>query len=279
MKTKRIKFNKDKIDNFAKTIRSSVIKTAYNTGGKNAHIGGALSMCDILVVLFTGIINLNIYNFKKPDRDKFILSKGHSTLSYYAVLKELGFITNNELSNYEKKDSFLFGHPVRNLEKGIEFSTGSLGMGISLGVGSALASKVLHKKNKIFVIVGDGECNEGSVWEAAMCATKYKLNNLTIIVDKNNFQQTGSTEEIMPNEGLSNRWREFGWNTKEVNGHDYLEIYNALTHLNIDNKPIAIIANTVKGKGVSVFENNNKWHHNIVTKYDYELAIKELEQN
>ena len=152
-------------------------------------------------------------------------------------------------------------------------------MGISLGVGSALASRVLHKKNKIFVIVGDGECNEGSVWEAAMCAAKYKLNNLTIIVDKNNLQQTGSTEEIMPNKGLSKRWKEFGWNTKEVNGHDYLEVYNALTDLNTDNKPVAIIANTVKGKGVSIFENNNKWHHNIVTKYDYELAIKELEQN
>lgn len=273
-----MKLDKERVRKLAKAISFDVIKTAYETGGKNAHIGGALSICDILAVLFNGIINLNKKNFTETDRDKFILSKGHSTLSYYAILKEMGFITKEELSNYENKNTFLFGHPVRNLDKGIEFSTGSLGMGISLGVGAALASKVLLKNNKIYVIVGDGECNEGSVWEAAMSASKYKLDNLIVIVDKNNFQQTGPTEEVMPNNNLACKWKEFGWDIREINGHDYEEIFNALVYDKGHKKPQAIIANTIKGKGVSIFENNNKWHHNIVTKNDFEFALEEIEK-
>ncbi len=269
-------FNTEKIMAYAKKIRLKIIKTAFETGGKNAHIGGALSMCDILSVLFNGVINLKVENFNDPERDKFILSKGHSTLAYYAVLNEMGFITDDELSNYENKDSFLFGHPVRNLKKGIEFSTGSLGMGISLGVGAALASKVLLKKNKIFVILGDGECNEGSVWEAAFSAAKYKLDNIIAIIDKNNFQQTGTTDEVMPNHNLANKWKEFGWDTEDIDGHDYEKISYSLIEKKNSSKPKAIIANTIKGKGVSIFENNNKWHHNVVTKSDYEIAIKEI---
>ncbi len=276
MKKKNSEFENNKFREFAKIIRLSVIKTAYETLGKNAHIGGALSMCDILAVLFKGVINLNLENFKKLDRDKFILSKGHSTLSYYAILKELGFITKQELANYEGEGSFLFGHPVRNLEKGIEYSTGSLGQGISLGVGVALADRLKKKNNKIYVIVGDGECNEGSVWEAAMSASKYKLENLTIIVDKNNLQQTGTTKEIMPNDNLSSKWKEFGWDVKIVDGHNYNEIFNSLSSNSKEGMPKAIIANTIKGKGVTIFENNNRWHHNIVTKNDYEVAIKEI---
>ena len=274
----KLQFENNKFKEFAKIIRFSVIKTAYETLGQNTHIGGALSMCDILAVLFKGVINLNLENFKTFDRDKFILSKGHSTLSYYAVLKELGFITKEELANYEGKDSFLFGHPVRNLEKGIEFSTGSLGQGISLGVGVALAARLQKKNNKTFIIVGDGECNEGSVWEAAMSASKYKLENLTIIVDKNNLQQTGTTEEVMPNDNLSNKWKEFGWDVRIVDGHNYQEIFNSLTSSNKENMPKAIIANTIKGKGVSIFENNNKWHHNIITKNDFEIAVREIKE-
>ena len=275
---KKYIYNAKKIIKFANSIRLDVIKTAYETDGKNAHIGGALSMCDILAVLFGSVINLNSRNFKENFRDKFILSKGHSTLSYYAVLKKIGLITKEELSNYEGKNTFLFGHPVRNLDKGIEFSTGSLGMGISLGVGNALASKLLKKNNKIFVIVGDGECNEGSVWEAAMSASKYKLNNLIVIVDKNNFQQTGSTNEIMPNDNLFKKWKEFGWNTSSIDGHKIEEIFNALTKIQDLDRPVAIIANTVKGKGVSIFENNNLWHHNRLTKNDYKLALKEIKK-
>ena len=231
-------------------------------------------MCDILAVLFKGVINLNLENFKKLDRDKFILSKGHSTLSYYAVLKELGFITKQELANYEGEGSFLFGHPVRNLEKGIEYSTGSLGQGISLGVGVALADRLKKNNNKIYVIVGDGECNEGSVWEAAMTISHHKLKNISIILDVNGFQQTGRTKEILNLINLKKKWKRFGWETLSINGHDFKQIKKAINKKT--ELPKVIIAKTKKGAGVKEFENNNTWHHNILTKSKYQQIIKKI---
>lgn len=265
-----------KISEFAKRLRINVIETAYATNGKNAHLGGALSICEILAVLFCDIMNFNVSNFDTKDRDKFILSKGHSVLSYYGALKELGFISKEELLNYEGKETFLFGHPVRNLEKGIEFSTGSLGMGLSIGIGAALAKKLLQLNNKVYVILGDGECNEGSVWEAAMAGPKFNLKNLIVIIDKNNFQQTGSTYEVMPNENLSAKWENFGWETINIDGHNIHELIEAFSSDSNTNKPKVIIANTIKGKGITFLENDNKWHHNLLTKNDYEGAIKEI---
>ena len=157
------KFDTKDIITFSKRLRYNVIKTAFETNGMNAHIGGALSMCDIIAVLFKSIMNINTDNPLDPNRDRFILSKGHSVLSYYAALKEVGFISEGELANYEKKNSFLFGHPVKNPEKGIEFSNGSLGMGLSVGIGVALAMQKKNIKNNVYVAMGDGECNEGSV--------------------------------------------------------------------------------------------------------------------
>ena len=272
MDDKRIK----DITEFAKILRINVLNTAFATKGKNAHLGGALSMCEILAVLFKEVMNISVSNFSSQNRDKFILSKGHSVLSYYAALKELGFISKEELLNYEGKNTFLFGHPVRQLDKGIEFSTGSLGMGLSIGIGIALAKIHLDLKNKVYVILGDGECNEGSVWEGAMAASKFKLKNLQVIVDKNNFQQTGSTNEIMPNDNLSSKFKEFGWNVIEVDGHNVKDLIFALTKEKNNHKPNAIIANTIKGKGIKLFENDNKWHHNLLTKNNYEEALKEV---
>ena len=275
MKTYK-KFDTNDIISFSKRLRYSVIKTAFETNGMNAHIGGALSMCEIIAVLFKSIMRINTGNPYDVNRDRFILSKGHSVLSYYAALKEVGFISEDELANYEKKNSFLFGHPVKNPEKGIEFSTGSLGMGLSLGLGVALANQLKNNKSKVFIILGDGECNEGSVWEAIMAVPKFKLNNIFVIVDKNNFQQTGSTNEIMPNNNLDRKWHEFGWDVKSIDGHNIKEIKASLCDNFVEGKPRAVIANTIKGKGVSFFENNNKWHHGLVTKSDYEEAIREI---
>ena len=264
------------IKEFAKKLRINVLNTAYATRGKNAHLGGALSMCEILAVLFSKVMDISVKNFTSQNRDKFILSKGHSVLSYYAALKELGFLSDQELLNYEGNNTFLFGHPVRNLNKGIEFSTGSLGMGLSIGIGIALAKIHLKLENRVYVILGDGECNEGSIWEGAMAASKFKLQNLKVIIDKNNYQQTGSTEEIMPNNNLGNKFAQFGWNVNEVDGHNIRDLYAAITEDKFNDKPSVIVANTIKGKGVHFFENNNKWHHNLLTKVDYESAIKEV---
>ena len=264
------------IREFAKMLRINVLNTAYATQGKNAHLGGALSMCEILAVLFKKVMNLSVSNFPSQNRDKFILSKGHSVLSYYAALKELGFISKEELLNYESNNTFLFGHPVRKLDKGIEFSTGSLGMGLSIGIGIALAKIHLNLKNKVYVVLGDGECNEGSVWEGAMAASKFNLKNLQVVVDKNNFQQTGSTQEVMPNDNIGSKFKEFGWNVSKVDGHNIEDLFSALTEEKNNNKPNVIVANTIKGKGIKFFESDNKWHHNLLTKNDYEKALKEV---
>ena len=197
-------------------------------------------------------------------------------MAYYAALCEVGYISNNELKTFEKNDTNLLGHPVINRNLGIDFSNGSLGMGLSLGIGVAISSKKKKRNFNVYVIVGDGECNEGSIWEGAMAAPNFKLDNLYVIIDKNNFQQTGSNQEIMNVENLKDKWTSFGWNTVEVDGHNVQELYNCFKDDEKINKPKAIIANTIKGKGFSFSENNNDWHHSVLTKSFYEKAIKEL---
>ena len=211
-------------------------------------------------------------------RDRFILSKGHACLAYYAALCEKGFIKKDELKTFEKDNSNLLGHPVLNQKIGIDFSNGSLGMGLSLGIGLSIASKKRGQDIKIYVIVGDGECNEGSVWEAAMAAPNLNLDNLYVIVDKNNFQQTGSNKEIMNTENLREKWNSFGWCTSEIDGHNIEEIIDNFKKINNKKKPKAIIANTIKGKGFSFSEDNNDWHHSVLTKKMYDQAIQELKK-
>ena len=265
-----------KIKNFSIEVRKNILEMAFVAGASSSHFGGALSIVEIISLLFSHKMKINKDDPNWVDRDRFILSKGHACLAYYAALCEVGFITKDELKTFEKDDSNLLGHPVINRQLGIDFSNGSLGMGLSLGIGVAMAIKKNKKENNVFVILGDGECNEGSVWEAMMAASHFKLDNLYVFIDRNNFQQTGSNNEIMSLENLKAKLISFGWNTIEIDGHNINEISNAL-NLNDKNKPTAIIANTIKGKGFSFSENNNSWHHAVLTKSTYEKALTELE--
>ena len=258
----------------AKRIRINCVKMANSGGG--SHIGSALSIADILGCLYSEILNVFPDEPKANNRDRFILSKGHACLAYYAALCEIGYISKDELKTFEKNETNLLGHPVINRKLGIEFSNGSLGMGLSLGIGVAIASKKKKKNFNVYVVIGDGECNEGSVWESAMAAPNLKLDNLYAIIDKNNFQQTGSNQEIMNVDPLKDKWLSFGWHAEELDGHSINDLRNFFLKTNNIKKPKAIIANTVKGKGFSFSENNNDWHHSVLTKSLYEKAIKEL---
>jgi len=266
----------NKIKKFSIEIRKNILEMAFAAGASSSHFGGALSITEIISFLFSYKMKIKKDNPNWSERDRFILSKGHACLAYYAALCEIGFISKSELQTFEKDDSNLLGHPVRNRNLGIDFSTGSLGMGLSVGIGVAISLKKNKKLNDVFVVMGDGECNEGSVWEAAMAAPNFNLSNLHVIIDKNNFQQTGTNEDIMNIGDLSKKWSSFGWDTVEINGHNLDEIYDYFQNLKPSNKPKAIIAKTVKGKGFSFSENNNDWHHAVLSKALYDQAKKEL---
>lgn len=266
----------EKIKNFTLNVRKNILEMASFAGADSAHFGGALSIAEIISTLFAHQMKIDKKNPNWSERDRFILSKGHACLAYYAALCEIGYISKDELKTFEKNDTNLLGHPVINRKIGIDFSNGSLGMGLSLGIGVAISAKKKKKNFNVYVIVGDGECNEGSVWEAAMAAPNFKLDNLYTIIDKNNFQQTGSNKEIMSVESLKDKWSSFGWHTTELDGHNIQDLCNFFDESKKNNKPKAIIANTIKGKGFSFSENNNDWHHAILTKSFYEKAVKEL---
>ena len=264
-----------KIKKLAKQIRINILKMSLVAGASSSHFGGALSTVEILATLYSSVLKFDV---KKPlwnERDRFILSKGHGCLGFYSVLCEMGYFNKEDLNLFEKNGSFLLGHPVINKKKGIEFSNGSLGMGLSLAVGVAIAGKKNKKNYKVFVLIGDGECNEGSIWEAAMSAAHFKLNNLTAIIDNNSLQQTGSNEEIMSTKNLSEKWKSFNWDVKKIDGHNVEHILNSLK--TTSERPKLIVAKTIKGKGFNFSENNNDWHHKIMSKTQYEEAILELE--
>jgi len=264
------------IEVMSKRMKKNLLDTALAAGASSSHFGGGLSLIDITATLYGAILKYDPKNPEWSERDRFILSKGHGVLGYYTALVEAGFIPKKDLLSFEKTDSYLLGHSVKNRAKGIEFSNGSLGMGLALGIGVALAGKRRKNAFNIYVVMGDGECNEGSVWEAALAAPQFKLDNLFAIVDRNNFQQTGSNEEIMSVGDLESKWESFGWQVVGVDGHNIAELYDAFTAEYEKNKPVAIIAHTIKGKGFSFSENNNDWHHAPLTKSQYKIAIKEL---
>ena len=268
----------ENIKTFAFNVRKNILEMAVSAGASSAHFGGALSITEIISTLFASQMRIDKKNPKWEKRDRFILSKGHACLAYYAALCEVGYISKDELKTFEKNDTNLLGHPVINKNLGIDFSNGSLGMGLSLGIGVAISSKKKGSNFNVYVVIGDGECNEGSIWEAAMAAPHFKLNNLYAIIDKNNFQQTGSNKEIMNVENLKDKWSSFGWYAAELNGHNIQELCNFFKESKKIDKPKAIIANTVKGKGFSFSENNNDWHHSILSKSFYEKALKELNE-
>ena len=268
----------NKINEMTKRMRKNILDMSLCAGSESSHFGGGLSIVEITASLFGSIMSYDPKNPEWEDRDRFILSKGHGCLGYYTALHEIGLISKDDLMKFEKTNSYLLGHPVMNRKKGIEFSKGSLGMGLSIGIGVALAAKKRKKNYKVYVLIGDGECNEGSVWEAAMAAPNFKLNNIISIVDRNNLQQTGTNKEIMSVGDIAEKWRSFAWDVIELDGHNIKELYDAFSNERNSTKPLAIIANTIKGKGFSFSENNNDWHHKIMSKSQYELAIKELKK-
>ena len=264
-----------KIKQLAKQIKKNILDMSLVAAERSAHFGGALSTVEILATLYNSVLKFDSSNPLWEDRDRFILSKGHGCLGVYSTLCEMGYFKKADLNLFEQNGSFLLGHPVINKKKGIEFSTGSLGMGLSLGVGVAIAAKKNKKNYKVFVLMGDGECNEGSIWEASMSAAHFKLDNITAIIDNNTLQQTGSNEEIMSSTDLGSKWRSFNWDVIEIDGHNIEQILKAFNH--VSDRPKLILAKTLKGKGFRFAENNNDWHHKIMTKKQYEEALIELD--
>ncbi len=258
----------------ANAIRLDIIKTGFISGTKGAHFGGCLSMAEILATLYSDFVN---YDFTDLEhRDRVVLSKGHAALGLYCVLYERGILSKQELEGFEQDGNDLIAHSKRNLEKGLEFSGGSLSLGLSHAVGVAYACKLKRLSNRIYAIVGDGELNEGLVWESLMFASHQRLNNLTVIIDHNHLQADGFIEEVLNTDPLKDKLIAFGFDTCEVDGHSVEAIYQVLSNPS-KLRPSAIIAETVKGKGVSFMENKAKWHHGDLNELRYNKAIKELE--
>jgi transketolase len=266
----------DNIEQMATRMRRHILDMALEAGAHSSHFGGGLSVVDITATLFGSVMNIRSNEPEWAGRDRFILSKGHGCLGYYTALHEAGYFSRDELMTFEKTDSFLYGHPVMNRAKGIEFSSGSLGMGLSLGIGVAVAAKRRAEDHRCFVIMGDGESNEGSNWEAMMATPHHKLDNLVLILDRNRHQQTGTNAEIMDVGDAPAKLRAFGWHVEDIDGHDVGALYDVLSARRSDGVPLAVVANTVKGKGFSFSEDDNSWHHKVLTKKQYEAAIEEL---
>lgn len=261
----------------SKKLRKNILKMIY--AAKSGHPGGSLSCIDILNVLFTKCMVHYPECDKSPDyfkRDRFILSKGHASPALYSIMAHCGYFDENELPSFRKLGSKLQGHPCSNKLKGVEISTGSLGQGLSIACGMALGLRLDGINSKVFVLMGDGESEEGSVWEAAMNAVHNKLNNIILFIDRNKLQIDGSTEKVKSVGNIEEKFKAFGWNTMNINGHDFSAIYNAVQTAKTSNMPFVIIADTVKGKGVSFMENNADWHGKVPNAEQFELALNEL---
>lgn len=244
---------------------------------KLGHPGGDLSSADILVTLYLAVMKIDPKNVAWPERDRFVMSKGHCSAALYATLAEAGILDPNALSTFMDPLSKLNGHPDRNKVPGVEANTGPLGHGLPIATGCALAAKMQDADWRTFVLTGDGELQEGSNWEAAMTAAQYKLDNLVLIVDRNRIQQGDFTESTINMNPLGDKWRAFGWSVVEVNGHNYKELLNALNSAPVaPGQPTCIIANTIKGRGVSFMENKPEWHHGVPSDAQLAAAIEEL---
>ena len=249
-----------KMDERSIMLRKWIIDAVVNSS-RREHIPSAFSVLEILRVLYDDILRYDPKNPKLGERDRLILSKGHGCLALYVLLADKGFFPKEELNRFCLPDGLLGGHPDHKIP-GVELSTGSLGHGPPVGVGMAIYGKFEKSRHRIFVVIGDGESDEGSIWEAAMVASKHKLDNLTVIVDYNRQMTYGTTHEVQELEPFADKWRSFGWAVKEIDGHNIKELKTVLSSLPIEkDKPSAIIANTVKGKGIKAIEKNIEWHH------------------
>lgn len=271
--------NISELERHVKSMRKMALKMSYECGG-NAHIGGAFSMMEMIAVLYGYKMNTAVLSeLDYSRRDKFILSKGHGVLALYTALAEFGIIEPERLSAFQQNGSPLAAHPVLNLSLGIESSNGSLGQGISLAAGMALAAKRKGYAYQVYTICGNGECNEGAVWEAAMSAVNFGLDNFTLLIDNNGMQSDGFSVEVLDvSQRYANMLKAVGFQVFNVDGHNMNELAAALDAQHSPGFPKAVVARTIKGKGVSFMENNNAWHHNRLTKSQYGLAMAELEE-
>jgi transketolase len=259
----------------AKEIRRKSLEIIHRAG--SGHPGGSLSAADIMTALYFGVMRYDSKNPKDPNRDRFVMSKGHATGVFYSVLSRAGYFTDEDLASYRKMGSKLnlSGHPHPKTP-GVEIATGSLGQGLSVAHRIALAARLDNSDYKVYVLMGDGELQEGQVWEAAMSASKFNTNNLVAIVDFNKVAQDNITKDLKDIEPLEDKWRAFGWDVQRIDGHDMDQVYRALTLPLDDTKPRVIIADTIKGKGVSFMEGKTAWHGVAPSDEDYEKALKEL---
>lgn len=259
----------------AREIRRDSLQMVH--AARMGHPGGDLSAADILAVLYSGVLRVDSQNPRWPDRDRFILSKGHCSAALYATLASAGFFPRARLAEYMRPLSLLNGHPDRNKVGGVEANTGPLGHGLPIGVGAAKAAKITGASWRTFVLTGDGELQEGSNWEAAMAASQFKLDNLTVIVDRNRLQQGAETEATMGLEPLGDRWRAFGWAVQDIDGHDYDALAETFAAVPFEpGRPSCVIARTHKGRGVSFIEDRVEWHHRVPTDAELAAALEEL---
>ena len=267
----------DKIEFLTKKaaqIRRDLLKMIVNAG--TGHTAGSLSNTDIMTVLFYEVMDIKVDDPDWDDRDRFILSKGHSVESYYSILADKGYFDKEELNTFCQYKSRLIGHP-NNKVPGVEMNTGALGHGLAIAAGIAKAAKMSKKDYNVYTLMGDGELAEGSVWEAALAASHFKLDNLVGIIDRNNLQITDNTEKVMSLEPLAEKWKSFGWEVIEVDGHNYQELIDAFSESEKNNeKPTLVLANTIKGKGVSFMENKAEWHHGLPSEEELAQALEEL---
>lgn len=264
-----------KLEEHAKQIRKHIVEMVYQA--QSGHPGGSLSAADILTYLYFKEMDIAKDNANSRNRDRFVLSKGHASPLLYAVLAEKELLPMEELSTFRQINSKLQGHPNMNYVTGVDMSTGSLGQGISAAVGMALANQIDQNDHRIYALLGDGECEEGEVWEAAMAAAHYKLNNLCVFVDFNGLQIDGDIRSVMNPTPIDEKFKAFGWNVLSVDGHSFIELETACAKAKEEqDRPTMILAHTVKGKGVSFMENNAAWHGSAPNKEQYEQAMKEL---
>ncbi|MCI0721922.1 MAG: transketolase [Acidobacteria bacterium] len=261
--------------NKAFEVRREILEMVYRAN--SGHVGGSLGAADLVVTLYYHIMRHDPKNPKWPERDRFILSKGHCTPVIYAVLADCGYFPKEDLNHFRRPGSHLQGHPYEPKTPGIDASTGTLGLGLSTACGMALAAKVKGQRHYYYVLCGDGELQEGQIWEAAMFGNKYRLDNVIAFVDRNYLQTDGNTEDVMPLDPLVAKWQAFGWHSCEINGHSFEEIAQAVAEAKgRQGKPTMIVARTVKGKGVPFMENDAVWHGTPPNNEQFELAMKEL---
>ena len=269
--------SEEEIKAMCKRMRLHAMDMALAAGNRGAHVSGSLSCIEIYAVLYGAILNYDIDNLQGNDRDRFIAGKEHARLAEYPARAEMGFYPVEVLNSYEQNDGLLVGHQLRK-ELGVDYASMSLGMEMSFAVGKALIAKQTEQKYHVYCLLGDAECEEGPVWEAFIAAAHYKLDNLTVIIDRNCMSVDGNTEELMAQLNMQKKMEAFGWESVTVDGHDIHQLMEALSH-KPQGKPYAVIAKTTKGKGVSFIENNKSWHQAVLNEEQYRQAVEEIKNN